>query len=35
MRTWFQRLMDVSSLARSERMLKEALAELVQDLAGC
>lgn len=32
MRTWFQRLMDVSSLAHSEQMLKEALAELVQDL---
>jgi len=32
LRTWFQRLTDVSSLARSEQMLREALAELVQDL---
>lgn len=32
MNTLFQRLTDVSSLARTEQMLKEALAELVQDL---
>ncbi|MGA0565373.1 autoinducer binding domain-containing protein [Ancylobacter sp. VNQ12] len=32
MATWFQRLSDVSSLARSEHMLKEMLAELVQEL---
>ncbi|WP_371349283.1 autoinducer binding domain-containing protein [Ancylobacter sp. IITR112] len=32
MRTWFQRLTDVSSLAQTEQTLKEALAELVQDL---
>ena len=32
MRTWFQRLTDVSSLACTEQALKEALAELVQDL---
>jgi LuxR family transcriptional regulator, activator of conjugal transfer of Ti plasmids len=32
MRDWFQRLTDVSSLARTQQMLKEALADVVQDL---
>ncbi|WP_267213549.1 autoinducer binding domain-containing protein [Chelatococcus asaccharovorans] len=32
LRNWFQRLTDVSSLARTENSLKLALADLVQDL---
>lgn len=32
MRTWFQRLTDVSTLARTDQMLKESLVGLVQDL---
>lgn len=32
MKTWFQKLTDISSVARTERMLKEGLAELVQTL---
>lgn len=32
MRAWFQKLTDVSAIARTEDMLKEALAELVPEL---
>lgn len=32
MKTWFHRLTDLSSVARTEQMLKQGLAELVRDL---
>lgn len=31
-RTWFQKLSDISSLARTEAMLKEALTDAVHEL---